>query len=92
MQVWYTKLNWNPPHSRYLYLSVFNSTETFLHFQWDTLILETGFLCVVVAPFARHKPSPRPYDHLKMALVKWLLFRMMLASGEGRRRIEGDLA
>jgi hypothetical protein len=35
----------------YGYLSLFSHGQTFLWFQWDTLLLEVGFLCVVVAPF-----------------------------------------
>ena len=34
----------------YLYLSLFNHGQTFLWFQWDTLLLEVGLLCVVAAP------------------------------------------
>ena len=60
----------------YCYLSVFNSTDTFLHFQWDTLLLEVGFLCVIVAPINSFQyDHTRPWDHVNMTLVKWLLFR-----------------
>ena len=51
-------------------------------FQWDILLLEIGFLCILVAPF--HGSTyfiPRPYDHTNLMLVRWLLFRMMFASG-----------
>ena len=51
-------------------------------FQWDILLLEVGFLCIIVAPFRGSQYLiPRPYDHVNLMLVRWLLFRMMFASG-----------
>ena len=35
------------------YLSLLTVGGTFLHFQWDTLLLETGMLAVVAAPLWR---------------------------------------
>ncbi len=32
------------------YKSLFDVGQTFLWFQWDILLLETGFLCLIVAP------------------------------------------
>ena len=32
------------------YKSLFDVGQTFLWFQWDILLLETGFLCIIVAP------------------------------------------
>ena len=64
------------------YQSIYQVGQTFMWFQWDILLLEIGFLCIIVAPF--HGSTyyvPRPYDHLNMMLVRWLLFRMMFASG-----------
>jgi hypothetical protein len=60
----------------------FQVGQTFLWFQWDILLLEVGFLCILVAPVRGSKYYlPRPYDHINLMLVRWLLFRMMFASG-----------
>ena len=51
-------------------------------FQWDILLLEVGFLCILAAPWRGSLYfMARPYDHINMMLVRWLLFRMMFASG-----------
>ena len=64
------------------YFSIYNVGQTFLWFQWDILLLETGFLAIVAAPFsAKNYQEPKPRDHISMMLVRWLLFRMMFASG-----------
>jgi len=65
-----------------LYLSLFQVGQTFLGFQWDILLLETGFLAMICAPMwpNNHKTS-LPWDKITMYLVRWLLFRMMFASG-----------
>ncbi|MCH8150521.1 MAG: lipase maturation factor family protein, partial [Planctomycetes bacterium] len=65
------------------YLSLFHVGQAFLSFQWDILLLETGFLAIFLAPFAfrsrlgvdRHPPR------LAIWLVWWLLFRLMFESG-----------
>ncbi|KAG8517993.1 Lipase maturation factor 2 [Galemys pyrenaicus] len=59
--------------------------QVFLYFQWDSLLLETGFLAVLVAPL-RQPPRRRPeaawpHEDLPFWLVRWLLFRLMFASG-----------
>eukprot|EP00117_Sycon_ciliatum_P049704 scpid49576/ scgid35198/ Lipase maturation factor 2 len=61
-----------------MYLSVYQVGQTFLSFQWDILLLETGFLAIFVAPMFGGKP--RNYN-IGLWLVKWLLFRLMFASG-----------
>lgn len=55
-----------------LYLSLFHAGQTFLMFQWDTLLLEAGFL----AMFLSGGPS-----HLLIFLFHWLLFRLRFMSG-----------
>jgi predicted DCC family thiol-disulfide oxidoreductase YuxK len=64
------------------YLSLTIAGQTFLSFQWDILLLETGFLSIFVAPWplwprsaisAPAKPA--------LFLVKLLLFKLMLMSG-----------
>ena len=65
------------------YLSLFHAGQVFLGFQWDILLLETGFVAIFLAPFVlrsrligdRHPPR------LAIWLVWWLLFRLMLESG-----------
>ncbi len=53
-----------------LYLSLVVAGQAFLSFQWDYLLLETGFLAIFLTPvFAR------------VWLFRWLLFRLMFLSG-----------
>lgn len=64
------------------YMSIFQVGQTFMWFQWDTLLLEVGFLCIIVAPmWGSNFSVPSPQDHISVMLVRWLLFRMMFASG-----------
>jgi len=70
-----------------LYLSLATAGQEFLSFQWDVLLLETTVFAIPFAPaswlprwtgvLAREKP-PSP---VALFLVRWLLFRLMLASG-----------
>lgn len=55
-----------------LYLSVFHAGQIFMTFQWDTLLLEAGFLAIFLAA----GPS-----HLIIFLYHWLLFRLRFMSG-----------
>jgi len=66
-----------------LYLSLFKVGGTFLWFQWDTLLLEVGFLSILVAPLTGLKSSTNKYLHkqLPWLLVRWLAFRLMFSSG-----------
>ncbi|CAH1405828.1 unnamed protein product [Nezara viridula] len=71
-----------------LYYSLYQVGQTFMWFQWDILLLETGFLCILIAPL-RHKATRSakkqqpgsPRDHVTFWLVRWLLFRLMFSSG-----------
>ncbi|XP_058424012.1 lipase maturation factor 2 isoform X2 [Diceros bicornis minor] len=73
------------------YLSAYQVGQVFLYFQWDSLLLETGFLAMLVAPLRQcphHKQAPQgglagalPHEGLPFWLVRWLLFRLMFASG-----------
>ncbi len=64
------------------YLSLSNVSQPFLDFQWDLLLLETGFLGIWLAPVRRLRvgsalePSPAV-----RALLLWLLFRLIFSSG-----------
>ncbi|XP_028671631.1 lipase maturation factor 2a [Erpetoichthys calabaricus] len=67
-----------------LYLSVYQVGQVFLYFQWDSLLLETGFLTALVAPLHLFKWKSVPtkhHDGITFWLVRWLLFRLMFASG-----------
>lgn len=49
----------------------------------DNLLLETGFLCILVAPLTlvRGSRGVREHDRVTFWLARWLLFRLMFASG-----------
>lgn len=65
------------------YLSLSAAGQTFLSFQWDTLLVETGFLAIFFAPPSwlpgaeLSSPAPR----IGLLLLWWLLFRLMFESG-----------
>uniref|UniRef100_A0A8C3B9D8 Lipase maturation factor n=1 Tax=Cairina moschata TaxID=8855 RepID=A0A8C3B9D8_CAIMO len=62
----------------------FKVGQVFLYFQWDSLLLEAGFLGVLVAPlrlFRWRSAAWRAHDGVTFWLVRWLLFRLMFASG-----------
>ena len=64
------------------YISLYQVGQTFLHFQWDILLLETGMLALILSPVRSHQhKSSMVQDPVTMFLVRWLLFRMMFASG-----------
>jgi hypothetical protein len=66
-----------------LYLSLFTVCRVFLSYQWDTLLLETGFLAIFLAPpeGLPHFPPSTPPPRLVLCLFWWLLFRLMFSSG-----------
>ncbi len=55
-----------------LYLSLFHAGQIFTNFQWDTLLLEAGFLAI----FLTDGPN-----RLLIFLFEWLLFRLRFMSG-----------
>jgi len=66
-----------------LYLSLTVAGQTFYSFQWDVLLLETGFLSVFLAPWtgwSRRGQSP-PLSRPALFLLHFLLFKLMLLSG-----------
>ena len=66
-----------------LYLSLVSAGQAFLSFQWDVLLLETGFLAIFFAPL-RIRDTLSHASQLPAAflwLLRWLLFRLMFASG-----------
>jgi predicted DCC family thiol-disulfide oxidoreductase YuxK/uncharacterized membrane protein YphA (DoxX/SURF4 family) len=66
-----------------LYLSLSTVCHPFLDFQWDSLLLETGFLAVLFAPLQWVERPARQSEPSTLALwlLRWLLFRLMLESG-----------
>lgn len=69
------------------YYSCFQIAGQFLYFQWDTLLLEAGFLTIFVAPLRilylkRQSTDDFLYqDRITLWLVRWLAFRLLFASG-----------
>jgi uncharacterized membrane protein YphA (DoxX/SURF4 family) len=64
-----------------LYLSLFHATHPFMNFQWDSLLLETGFLAIFLTPQSR----------VVILLFRWLLFRLRFMSGISKLSV-GDPA
>ncbi|KDR11021.1 lipase maturation factor 2-like [Zootermopsis nevadensis] len=70
-----------------LYYSLYQVGQTFMWFQWDVLLLEAGFLSILVAPLRyqshlrRRAATAAPSDSISFWLVRWLLFRLMFQSG-----------
>jgi predicted DCC family thiol-disulfide oxidoreductase YuxK len=68
-----------------LYLSLVHLGQAFLSFQWDTLLIETGFLALLMAPWAHVRPRPPgrepPPAPVSIWLLRLLLFKLMWGSG-----------
>jgi predicted DCC family thiol-disulfide oxidoreductase YuxK len=66
-----------------LYLSLATVTRTFLGFQWDNLLLEAGFLAILLAPWRLWPRRSRttPPSRLAVLLLQVLLFKLMFSSG-----------
>ncbi len=65
-----------------LYLSIVNIGQTFYGFGWESLLLEAGFLGIILGP-ARVAPPT-----LVIWLIRWLLFRVEF--GAGMIKLRGD--
>ena len=65
------------------YLSLVTAGQDFLSFQWDILLLETGFLAIFLAPFRLSSKSSGDSGPPAVIvwLLRWLLFRVMFSSG-----------
>jgi predicted DCC family thiol-disulfide oxidoreductase YuxK len=65
------------------YLSLVYAGQVFMSFQWDILLLETGFVAIFLAPFAVRSRllKDRHPQRLAIWLLWWLLFRLMFESG-----------
>jgi hypothetical protein len=55
-----------------LYLSLYHAGSVFMNFQWDTLLLEAGFLAIFLAGGSAR---------LVIWFMRWLLFRLRFLSG-----------
>jgi len=73
---------WSAAAAWLLYLSLSVAGQTFLEFQWDFLLTETGLLAIFLAPPSRWRlRSGLSTPRLARFLLVWLLFRLMLSSG-----------
>ncbi len=75
------------------YLSLTIAGQTLLSFQWDILLLETGFLSIFLAPWrlwprelllwpgSTIPATASPVSRAGLFLLKFLLFKLMLMSG-----------
>src|SRR3989440_1734259 len=65
------------------YLSLTIAGQTFLSFQWDILLIETGFLAIFLAPWRLWwtKANEPPVSRAAIFLLKLLLFKLMVMSG-----------
>ena len=75
------------------YLSFSTVCRTFLGYQWDTLLLEVGFLAIFFAPlqFLPKLSREKAPSKIIICLFYWLLFRLMFSSGVVKL-ISGDLS
>jgi len=66
-----------------LYLSLTVAGQTFFSFQWDILLLETGFLAIFIAPrgWWPRRGQPAPLSRPALFLLHFLLFKLMFLSG-----------
>ncbi|MCZ6636244.1 MAG: lipase maturation factor family protein [bacterium] len=65
----------------FFYLSLSTVGQTFLSFQWDALLLETGFLTLFLVPVTGWRSPTPPPTRLVSWLFRFLLFRLMFSSG-----------
>lgn len=65
------------------YLSLIIPGEIFFSYQWDILLLESGFVALFVAPLQWRMARGRdaPVSRIGLFLVKALLFKLMFMSG-----------
>jgi lipase maturation factor 1 len=68
---------------RAFYLSLLNVGSDFLSFQWDSLLLETGFLSIFLVPLTLKWSRKATFSPPKIIhwLFRLLLFRLMFSSG-----------
>jgi predicted DCC family thiol-disulfide oxidoreductase YuxK len=64
-----------------LYLLVDLAGQDFLSFQWDALLLETGFAAILLAPFGFRPSYSQQPSKFALFVQRLILFRLMLESG-----------
>jgi len=69
--------------SLFFILSLTIAGQTFLSFQWDILLIETGFLSIFLAPWRLRlkRGVDPPISRAAIFLLKLLLFKLMIMSG-----------
>lgn len=66
----------------FFYLSLTVVGQEFLGYQWDILLLESGLLGVMIAPWGWWLPRTRSATPVAVVwLFRWLVFRLMFLSG-----------
>lgn len=65
------------------YLSLVSMGQDFLSFQWDCLLLESGFLAIFLVSFTSRvgRKADASSPAIILFLFQWLLFRLMFCSG-----------
>ncbi|HTW95768.1 MAG TPA: lipase maturation factor family protein, partial [Tepidisphaeraceae bacterium] len=63
------------------YSSLTVSGQDFLEFQWDSLLLEAGFLAIFLSPWQLWSRRQKPPSHIILWMLRWLVFRVMFMSG-----------
>lgn len=63
------------------YLSLCVAGQEFYAFQWDSLLIETGFLAIFLVPWVLWSGGPANPPRAARFLLLWLLFRLVVSSG-----------
>jgi len=74
-----------------LYMSVVTVGQDFYSFQWDTLLLETGFAALLLAPPGLRPSYKEPPSPVALWVFRFLIFRLMFESG-AVKLLSGDPA
>jgi hypothetical protein len=64
-----------------LYLWLDLAGQDFLSFQWDALLLETGFAAILLAPFGFRPSYSQQPSMVALWVQRFLVFRLMIESG-----------
>jgi hypothetical protein len=72
-----------------LYLSLDTAGQVFYSFQWDALLLETGFAAILLAPWGLRPSYSAPVPRITLWVFRFLIFRLMLESGAAKL-LSGD--
>jgi predicted DCC family thiol-disulfide oxidoreductase YuxK len=74
-----------------LYFLLDVAGQDFLSFQWDALLLETGFAAILLAPFGVRPSYSEQPSMVALWVQRFLIFRLMLESG-AVKLLSGDPA